>query len=65
LRGYNYKADAWEGGRRVPFIIRWPGTVKPGSVCNQLVYQADFLRTFADVFGVNLPDDAGEDSFLC
>ncbi|CAN5877781.1 arylsulfatase [soil metagenome] len=61
LRGY--KADAWEGGHRVPFIVRWPGTVKPGSVCQQLVYQADFLRTFADVFGVKLPDNAGEDSF--
>ncbi len=61
LRGY--KADAWEGGHRVPFIVRWPGVVKPGSVCNQLVYQADFLRTFADVFGVKLPDSAGEDSF--
>ncbi len=61
LRGY--KADAWEGGHRVPFIVRWPGVVKPGSVCHQLVYQADFLRTLADVFGVKLPDSAGEDSF--
>lgn len=61
LRGY--KADAWEGGHRVPFMVRWPGVVKAGSVCNQLVYQADFIRTFADVFGVKLPDNAGEDSF--
>ncbi len=61
LRGY--KADAWEGGHRVPFMVRWPGVVKPGSVCSQLVYQADFLRTFADLFGVKLPDNAGEDSF--
>jgi arylsulfatase A-like enzyme len=61
LRGY--KADAWEGGHRVPFIVRWPGVVKAGSVCHQLVYQADFIRTFADVFGVKLPDTAGEDSF--
>ena len=61
LRGY--KSDAWEGGHRVPFIVRWPGVVKAGSVCSQLVYQADFMRTFADVFGVNLPDTAGEDSF--
>ncbi len=61
LRGY--KADAWEGGHRVPFIVRWPGVVKPGSVCSQLVHQADFLRTFADVFGATLPDTAGEDSF--
>ena len=61
LRGY--KSDAWEGGHRVPFIVRWPGVVKPGSVCNQLVYQADFIRTFADLFGAKLPDTAGEDSF--
>ncbi len=61
LRGY--KSDAWEGGHRVPFLVRWPGVVRPGSVCGQLVYQADFLRTFADLFGVKLPDTAGEDSF--
>ena len=61
LRGY--KADAWEGGHRVPFMVRWPGKVKAGTVCNQLVYQADLMRTFADVFEVKLPDTAGEDSF--
>jgi arylsulfatase A-like enzyme len=61
LRGY--KADAWEGGHRVPFMVRWPGVVKPGSVCGQLVYQADLIRTFADMFGVKLPENAGEDSF--
>ena len=61
LRGY--KADAWEGGHRVAFIARWPGVVKAGTVCSQLVVQADFLRTFADVFGAKLPDNAGEDSF--
>ena len=61
LRGY--KADAWEGGHRVPFIVRWPGVVKPGSVNDQLVHQADLLATFAEVLGVKLPADAGEDSF--
>ncbi len=61
LRGY--KADAWEGGHRVPFIVRWPGVVKSGSTCGQLVYQADLMRTFADVLCVKLPDNAGEDSF--
>lgn len=61
LRGY--KADAWEGGHRVPFIVRWPGVINPGTRCGQLVHQADLLRTFADVFGVKLPDTAGEDSF--
>lgn len=61
LRGY--KADAWEGGHRVPFIVRWPGVVKPGATCGQLVYQADLMRTFADILGAKLPDNAGEDSF--
>ncbi|MFN9917613.1 MAG: sulfatase-like hydrolase/transferase, partial [Pirellulaceae bacterium] len=61
LRGY--KADVWEGGHRVPFIIRWPGRVKPGSVCQQLVHQADLLATLAEILETPLPDNAGEDSF--
>jgi arylsulfatase A len=61
LRGA--KADAWEGGHRVPFIVRWPGKVKPGSVCNQLVHQADLMATIAEILGISLPDHAGEDSF--
>ena len=61
LRGY--KADAWEGGHRVPFIVRWPKVVSPGSVCDHLVYQADILRTVSDILGVTLPDHVGEDSF--
>jgi arylsulfatase A len=61
LRGY--KADAWEGGHRVPFIVRWPGRVKPGGECAHLVHQADLLRTLAELWNVALPDNAGEDSF--
>jgi arylsulfatase A-like enzyme len=61
LRGY--KADVWEGGHRVPYVVRWPGVVKPGSVCRQLVHQADIMATLASVFGAKLPDNAGEDSF--
>ena len=61
LRGY--KADAWEGGHRVPFIVRWPDVVQPGSVNDQLVHQADLLATFAEILGAELPDNAGEDSF--
>jgi arylsulfatase A-like enzyme len=60
LRGA--KTDVWEGGHRVPFIVRWLGTVKPGSVCDQLVQQSDFMATFAEVLGTKLPDNAGEDS---
>lgn len=61
LRGA--KADAWEGGHRVPFIVRWPGVVKADAVNEHLVHQADLMRTFADVIGAELPDNAGEDSF--
>jgi arylsulfatase A-like enzyme len=61
LRGY--KSDAWEGGHRVPFLVRWPGVVQPGSVCGQLVQQADLMATLAEILGTQLPDDAGEDSF--
>ncbi|MCC6511281.1 MAG: arylsulfatase, partial [Pirellulaceae bacterium] len=61
LRGA--KADAWEGGHRVPFIVRWPGVVKASSVCSQLVHQADLMRTVADVLGTSLPDNVGEDSY--
>jgi arylsulfatase A len=60
LRGY--KASYWEGGHREPFIVRWPGVVKPGSVCDQLVHQADLLATLAEILGARLPADAGEDS---
>jgi len=56
------KADAWEGGHRVPFIVRWPGTVKAGTRCDQLAIQADLIATVAEVLGVRLPADAGEDS---
>lgn len=61
LRGY--KADVYEGGHRVPFFVRWPGRVQPGSVCGQLVHHADLIATMADILGVTLPENAGEDSF--
>lgn len=60
LRGY--KSDAWEGGHRVAFIVRYPGVARPGSVCDALVHQADLMATLADLLGVELPADAGEDS---
>ncbi len=60
LRGY--KADVWEGGHRVPFVVRWPEIVKAGTVNSQLVHQADLMATFAEILGQQLPDSAGEDS---
>ena len=58
-----YKADIWEGGHRIPFIARWPGRIKPKSVCDDTICLNNLLATCADVLGATLPDDAGEDSF--
>lgn len=58
-----YKSDVWEGGHHVPFIIRWPGKVQPGSTCSQLAHQADLIATIADILKKTLPANAGEDSF--
>ena len=57
-----YKADAWEGGHRVPFIVRWPGNVAPGTRCDALVQQTDILATLAGILKTKLPASAGEDS---
>jgi len=61
LRGM--KGDAWEGGTRMPFIARWPGRIRPGTVSDSLICHTDMLATFAALLGETLPDDAGEDSY--
>jgi arylsulfatase A-like enzyme len=58
-----YKSDIWEGGHRVPFIVRWPGKIKPGSASAELISLSDMFATFADLTGASLPDDAAEDSW--
>jgi arylsulfatase A-like enzyme len=57
------KRDAWEGGHRVPFIARWPGRIKAGSVSDQTMTLTDVMATVASVVGFSLPDDAAEDSY--
>lgn len=58
-----YKAHPWEGGNRMPFVVRWPDVVKPGIRSDQLINQTDLMATLAEIFGYTLPPDAGEDSF--
>lgn len=60
LRGQ--KADIWDGGHRVPFIARWPGKIKPGRTSNEIICLIDVMATVADIVGVQLPHNAGEDS---
>jgi arylsulfatase A-like enzyme len=60
LRGH--KADIWDGGHRVPLVVRWPGKVRPGSTSDELVSLVDFMATAAEITGARLPDNAAEDS---
>ncbi len=61
LRGA--KRDTWEGGHRVPFLARWPGKIKAGAVSEETICHVDLLATVAAQLGVQLPADAGEDSY--
>ena len=56
------KSDAWEGGHRVPFIVRWPGVVAAGSTFDETTCQTDLMATVAAISGAVLPAGAGEDS---
>ncbi len=57
-----YKSDLWEGGHRVPFLVRWPARVKAGSLSDQTICLTDLMATCADAIGKELPETAGEDS---
>lgn len=57
------KRDSWEGGHRVPFLVRWPGKVKAGTTSAQLSSLTDVMATVAAIIGAKLPDNAAEDSF--
>lgn len=53
LRGH--KATSYEGGSRVPAMIRWPGQISPGQVTEQLVGMPDIYRTMMEIGGAELP----------
>jgi arylsulfatase A len=57
------KADIWEAGHRVPYLMRWPARIKKGTRSDQTVCLTDLMATFAAMVDVDLPKDAGEDSF--
>ncbi len=59
LRGY--KNTPFEGGHRIPFIARWPGTIPAGTTSDELICLTDMLATFASIAGAELPDGV-EDS---
>lgn len=57
------KRDNWEGGHRVPLIVRWPGHVKSGITSDQPASLTDVMATVAAITGAELPRHAAEDSF--
>ncbi|MBT6379413.1 MAG: sulfatase-like hydrolase/transferase, partial [Opitutales bacterium] len=57
------KRDNWEGGHRVPMIVRWPGKVEAGSIAEQTVCLTDIMATCAAITDAKLPNGAAEDSF--
>ncbi len=61
LRGV--KVDIWEGGHRVPMIMKWPGRIEPGAVSDKLVSQIDYMATLAETIGISLPEGSAPDSY--
>lgn len=57
------KTEVYEGGHRVPFIVRWPGRIPGGQCCDQLLALTDMLATFAALTGYTLGAEEGPDSF--
>jgi arylsulfatase len=49
------KWTAFEGGQRVPCIMKWPGVIEEGAICNKLTSSIDLFATFADITGAKMP----------
>jgi arylsulfatase A-like enzyme len=60
LRGM--KGGAWEGGHRMPFIAKWPGTVATGSTSAQTICFTDIFATLAEITGAEIPEGQAPDS---
>ena len=51
------KLTTWEGGVRVPCVMRWPGRIPPGTVCSELATVMDIMPTVAYLADMSLPQD--------
>jgi arylsulfatase A-like enzyme len=58
-----HKADIFEGGHRVPFLVRWPGKVAAGRTSDRTLCQTDIFATVAEALGKELGPEAAPDSF--
>ncbi|MEM7143524.1 MAG: arylsulfatase [Verrucomicrobiota bacterium] len=57
------KRDIYEGGHRVPFIVRWPAHIEAGAVSDEVVSQVDFAATFAGIVDYELTENEAIDSY--
>lgn len=57
-----YKFSVFEGGNRVPFAAKWPGTITAGSTCDSIIGLQDLLATWAEIAGADLSRDEAPDS---
>ena len=57
------KRDVWEGGHRVPLIIKWPGQIEKGTLSDKLISQIDLMATLTAATGIELPENAAPDSY--
>jgi arylsulfatase A-like enzyme len=57
------KGSYFEGGHRVPFLVRWPKKIKPNSVCDETICTTDFMATCADIVDYKIKDNEAEDSY--
>ena len=53
----NGKGSCYEGGYRLPCIIKWPKKIKPGVISDAIFATIDFMPTFSNVCGFDLPKD--------
>ncbi|WP_163379745.1 sulfatase family protein [Cyclobacterium sp. SYSU L10401] len=58
-----HKADIYEGGHRVPFIVHWPEKIKKAKTTSSTICTTDLMATVAELVNYKLPEQAGEDSF--
>lgn len=59
---FGFKFDSWEGGHRVPMLVRWPAKIKAGTVSQQLFSNVDLLHTLAELVGYELQEGEARDS---
>jgi arylsulfatase A len=57
-----HKADIYEGGHRIPFIVHWPAKIKPNQISSETICLTDLMATAGDINNAVIPDNAAEDS---